>query len=340
MRFCLPTILVSVAMLAGCGTTKWSDTRRTATEQLLISDAMDRAVSQLDFRGIAGRQVFLDPTPLASVTDSAYLVSTLRQHMLASGCVLRDKREEADYIVEVRVGAVGTDRRELLFGLKATTIPDVIPVPGIPASLPDMPLATKTEQRAVAKIAVFAYNRKTGRPVWQSGVVPMESKAKDIWVLGAGPFQRGTIYDGMKFAGDKISIPLIYPGRKGHRTLGEVSVANEAYFAEPKEHEEQLADKGTRPKPAPATGSVVPAGHTEPVAPPAPKKTKPPDTPVLPKKTEPPPASPAPQIAKPPAPPSKPAAKQAPAAMAEPAALPPSPSGLPLPPSPLPPAAH
>ena len=51
MRFCLPVILACCAMSAGCGTTKWSDTSRTATEQLLISDAMDRAVSRIGFRG-------------------------------------------------------------------------------------------------------------------------------------------------------------------------------------------------------------------------------------------------------------------------------------------------
>lgn len=362
MRPRLTGILALAAILTGCGTTKWSDTRRTATEQLLISDAMDRAVSRLDFRAVAGKTVYLDSSPASGVTDSEYLTSALRQHMLASGCILKDKREEADYIVELRAGAIGTDRAELMIGVPATQLPEALPVPALPAALPEMTVAKRTEQRAVAKIAVFAYNRKTGRPVWQSGVVPAESKAKDIWVLGAGPFQRGTIYEGMKFAGDKISIPLIYPGKENGN--GDLAVASEAYFAEPLEDHQQLAEEDAEPKPAAAggkknqvaekakapgkSGPVVPAGHSEPAASGAPPKTEPPassppkkgNPPQAspPRKTEPPAPSPAAQIAKPEAPASAPAAPNPPAAgMEEPLPLPPSGPSSPLPPPGSPP---
>ena len=104
-------VLLLCGTWAGCGTTKWTDTRRTATEQLLISDAMDRAVSRLDFRALAGKKVYLDDAPLKGVTDAGYLTSSLRQHLLASGCTLKDKAPEADYLVEARAGAVGTDSR-------------------------------------------------------------------------------------------------------------------------------------------------------------------------------------------------------------------------------------
>ena len=187
------TFLIGMLLVfaVGCGTTRMTDTSRTATEQLLVSDAIDRAVSDLDFRALAGRTVYLDSTHLNSVTDHAYLVSSLRQHMLAAGCLLKNKREEADYIVEARAGAVGTDRNELMVGVPAVNLPTT--VPGLPSNIPEMPLIKRTEQRAVAKVAVFAYNAKTGRPVWQSGVMPIESKVKDTWVAGAGPFQKGHI---------------------------------------------------------------------------------------------------------------------------------------------------
>jgi len=269
--------------LCGCGTTKWTDTRRTATEQLLISDAMERAVARLDFRAVAGKKVYLDSKPLSGVTDSAYLISTLRQHMLASGCQLMD-RDTADYIAEVRAGAVGTDRSELTFGVPATQIPSMLPVPGLPPSLPEMPLATRTEQRAVVKIAVFCYNVHTGRPVWQSGIVPMESRAKDIWLLGAGPFQRGNIYEGTSFAGGRIKIPLVPLGEKKGSKQGLVSVADEAHFheseeqlaaaaaiakakAEAKAKAAALAGKKTSSRSPGSAKSVIPASHTAPASP-------------------------------------------------------------------------
>ena len=233
------SIVLSVVMLlaafAGCGTTKWTDTARTATEQLLITDSIDRAVSRLDMRALAGKKVYVDDTPAKSVTDSAYLASAIRQHVLASGAILKTNRDEADYILEVRAGAVGTDRHDLLFGIPATNLPTFGAMAGAPTQIPEIAIAKKTDQRGVAKISVFAYNKQTGRPVWQSGAVPVQSTTKALWVLGAGPFQRGTIHQGTTFAGTKLSIPLIDPvfGDQGGSTP--VAVADEAYFVEPKE---------------------------------------------------------------------------------------------------------
>jgi hypothetical protein len=56
---------------------------------------------------------------------------------------------------------------------------------------------------------VFAYERATGTPVWQSGSDIVASKARDLWVFGTGPFQRGNIYGGTKFAGDDLRVPLV-----------------------------------------------------------------------------------------------------------------------------------
>ncbi len=261
MRLHLAAILMCFACV-GCGTTKWTDTTRTATEQLLLSDSMERAVSRIDFRSIAGKKVFLDTTPIASTTDNAYLASLIRQHMLASGAILKEKREEADYIVELRAGAVGTDRHDLLFGVPALSLP-ATPLPGVPSQIPEIPLIKRTDQRAVSKISVFVYNRNTGRIVWQSGVVPEESRAKAVWFLGAGPFQRGSIYNGTKFAGDRLNIPLIDLNAALGTERSPVSVAEEAYFVEPR-NEQHTADKmGNNPQPAASEKSQGPAGASQ-----------------------------------------------------------------------------
>lgn len=222
-------VLALAALTAGCGTMRLSDTSRTATEQLLLSDAIDRVVSNFDLRALAGKQIYLDTTYLKNTVDADYLVSSLRQHALASGCILKAKLEEADYVVEIRAGSVGTDRHDVLFGVPATNVPATVFTSGVPAQVPELPLLKRTDQRAVAKIAMFAYNRETGRPIWQSGIVPVESSAKAVWVFGAGPFRRGHIHQGMDFAGEKLNIPLFRPGENKER----VPVASEAYFAEP-----------------------------------------------------------------------------------------------------------
>ncbi len=202
---------IVLVVLIGCGTTRRTDTSRTATEQLLLSDAIDRSVSRIDFGLLSGRDVFLDTTYLGTAVDKDYIVSTLRQHMLSCGCTLRDKKDDAQFVVEVRAGVVGTDRHDLLFGTPATTVSlgALSPLPGTPTMFPEIALAKRTDQMGVAKIGVFAYERATGTPVWQSGSDIVASKARDLWVFGTGPFQRGNIYGGTKFAGDDLSVPLI-----------------------------------------------------------------------------------------------------------------------------------
>ncbi len=333
MGYRLPGMLALLLMLSGCGSTKWTDTSRSATEQLLISDAMDRAVSRLDFRALAGKEVWVDTKPLQGVTDSNYLISSLRQHMLASGCILKGKENEAKYVVEVRSGGVGTDHHELVYGVPGVDIPATIPVAGagIPSSIPELKFITRTDKRAVVKLAVFAYNRETGRPVWQSGITPVDSTAKAFWIFGAGPFQRGDIYKGTAFAGDKLKIPLIDVG-KADSEGASVSVADEAYFLEPGEEppddalaaeadgEEKPPADGKQGKPAKA--EVIQAGHAQ-ASDLAPAKKPPPKKPPAgkPATTDPPaPAKPLPKAAPselpdkkpPPAPPSESTEKSSP----------------------------
>ncbi|HMP06937.1 MAG TPA: hypothetical protein PJ982_11340, partial [Lacipirellulaceae bacterium] len=74
----------------------------------------------------------------------------------------------------------------------------------MPAAIGEIQFAKRRNQRGVAKVAVFAYRRDTGEPVWQSGLVINKSTANDIWLFGAGPFQRGTIYDRTQFAGKRL----------------------------------------------------------------------------------------------------------------------------------------
>lgn len=251
----------ALCLQTGCGTTRWSDTQRTATEQLLVSDAVDRSISEIDFASISGRDVYLDARFINAQVDVNYITSTLRQHMLASGCVIKDKPEDAEWVVEVRTGAVGTNRADLLFGLPATNLPTA--AAGLPAtSIPEIPFVKRTAQQGVCKLALFCYDRSTGQPVWQSGVRQVASNAKDVWVFGAGPFQRGTIYDGTKFAGERFNVPLA--DGKRHGQPDRVWVTHEIKFADPKMFAKEPRDGKTaaaatdKPADAAKTASLPP----------------------------------------------------------------------------------
>ena len=200
--------------LTGCGTTK----TRVATEQLLMSDAVDEAVSRVDFRAMAGEKVYFDTQYVKNIkgfgfVNADYIISSLRQQIVAADCRLQDSKEDADFIIEARVGTLGTNGHEVVYGVPAsqslTTAASFVPnVPSLP-SIPELSLAKKDAQLGAAKIAVFAYDRETKRPVWQSGVAHAKSDAQDVWIMGAGPFQRGSIYNGTQFAGRALKVPKL-----------------------------------------------------------------------------------------------------------------------------------
>ena len=237
---CRVFALVMLPLLCGCGTTR----SRSATEQLLSSDAVDSAISQIDFRDLSGKKVFLDTKYLRTVkgvgfVNADYITSSLRQQMMAAELLLQDKLEEADYVVEARVGALGANSHEVTYGMPQNaalttainTAASMVPtMPAIPA-LPEISFAKKSDERASAKIIVFAYHRESKRAVWQSGVSQATSTAKDVWIFGAGPFQSGTIYDGPQFAGNKISLPFLKKRAKKNR-ISLVSYEEEVHFKE------------------------------------------------------------------------------------------------------------
>ena len=101
---------------------------------------MDRAISEIDFAALGNKSVYLDTRYIITALDQNYVISTLRQHMLASGCIIKDKAEDADYVVEVRAGSLGTNRQDLLFGIPATNLPTGGLLPMGSASIPEIAL--------------------------------------------------------------------------------------------------------------------------------------------------------------------------------------------------------
>lgn len=181
-----------------------------------MSDAVDHAISDIDFGAMSGKKVFFDSRYISNVkgvgfVNAEYIISSLRQQMIAADCRLQDEIDDADFIVEARVGALGTNGHEIVYGVPAnnglSAAADFMPnSPAVPA-IPELALAKKDANLGAAKVAVFAYERESRRPVWQSGISKAKSTAQDYWFFGAGPFQRGTVYDGTQFAGSRIRVP-------------------------------------------------------------------------------------------------------------------------------------
>jgi hypothetical protein len=189
---CLALLAIS---LAGCGVNK----SRLATEQLVVSDSVDRTVAAIDFSPISGQKVFFDTQYLEGLNMGAtgnvkYLISSLRQQMLAYDCRLQEKADTADYIVEARVGVLANDGHETTYGIPGSaalgTASMLMASPLAIPALPELSLGRRSDHAGTTKVGVFAYDRVTREPVWQAGVRKESSEARDTWLLGLGPYQK------------------------------------------------------------------------------------------------------------------------------------------------------
>lgn len=209
LPFQLLLLIIAPLFFAGCGTTK----TKAGTDQLLMSNAVDLTVGDLDFKSVAGEKVFLD-TQFINVkgygfVNSQYIVSSLRQQLIAHGCELLDAKGEADYVIEARVGALGTDSQTITYGIPGNNtignMASLIPnAPAIPV-IPEISIAKRDDTAGIAKISVFIYETKTKMPIWQSGVEYARSSSNDMWIFGAGPLQWGTVHGQTKFAGTPLN---------------------------------------------------------------------------------------------------------------------------------------
>lgn len=198
-----------VVLAVGCGTTR----SYTATEQLVMSDAVDRSIGRLDFRPLSGSKVYLDTSYLRHVkgegfVNAEYVTSALRQQIVAAGCLIQDANTEAEIIIEARIGTLGQDDHSVTFGVPETNVlaNAAAMIPGAPA-IPrtgELAFARREAREAAVKVAAFAYDRETRIPVWQSGVDNSVATATDTWVMGLGPFQGGSARGETKLAGSQL----------------------------------------------------------------------------------------------------------------------------------------
>jgi hypothetical protein len=156
----VPAIFLCAVLVAGCTTSRSTAPLRTASEQLLISAAADRAAAQLSLGIPKGTKIFVD-TRFFQGYDEGYAIAAIRTQMLKSGLMLVDDRNLAEAVVQVSSGALSTDQNSLLIGLPQLTVP-YIPA-GNSVTVPEIALFKQAEEKGVAKFVATGYDAKTGK---------------------------------------------------------------------------------------------------------------------------------------------------------------------------------
>lgn len=183
-------VLVATLLTGGCTTVKMTGTPRSGSEQLLLTGAWDSALCRVDFSPLAGAKVFLDPERI-TVVDKDWIITTIRRTMAEQGVAIENEKKNAQVIVEVAVGAYGTDERNTKSGL-----PQVGLVPSLSGasvvssnSTSSLTFSENNRQDAVVKAVMFAYEAKTGHIVWESGPMLDTEGLRDHFFFSSGPYR-------------------------------------------------------------------------------------------------------------------------------------------------------
>lgn len=208
------SLLALLALEGGCATVRVTDPTHSATEQFLLTGALQQAIQQLSMDGLRDQLVYLDSSylfpPLQAsmerelllqpALEHAFLLGELRAKLLREGVRLTPTREGATVIVEVRSGGVGIDRYEFLLGLPAATLGSAASSAAsstasvaTASATPELAILKTTKQRGFASVAIVAYRAKTGELVAQSGPFIGRTLREDYWIFGTGPRTVGNI---------------------------------------------------------------------------------------------------------------------------------------------------
>lgn len=183
----LTTLLVAGALLwtAGCASTATTNTARTAREQMLLSNAVDQSLAKVDFTPLYDQKVFLNEKYLECV-DKPYILGTLRHRIMLSGGHIVDKAEDAQIVMEVRSGGVGTDSTESFLGTPEIALPGML-------TIPEVRVAERKSQFGFAKIGLVLYDAESKKILGNGGVALAQSDDNNSYILGLGPIQNGSL---------------------------------------------------------------------------------------------------------------------------------------------------
>ncbi|HUR42162.1 MAG TPA: DUF6655 family protein [Verrucomicrobiae bacterium] len=173
--------LAAATTLAGCVTARQTDPPVTATEQLLISTAVDNAAAQLQLQFPPGSKVFVDAGYVdmdSTVIYPRYALASVRRRLLQLGAHLTTDRDKATVIVELRSGAQSVNDYRMLVGTPSFSLP--VPLAGN-LVIPEVPLFRLHEETGISKLALVAYDAE-GRLIGEAGPHFGEARRRH-WVV-------------------------------------------------------------------------------------------------------------------------------------------------------------
>jgi len=158
-------LAVALLAIAACSSSRKTQPEHSATEQLLVTNAVDKAVRQLRLPLPDGTRVYLRTDGIEG-DYAPYTKAAIREAIVEQGAYLTAERGDADTVIDVRAGALSSDEFETLVGMQSFEVP--IPLAGN-IETPEIAFYKRSERRGVAKVAATAYSADAGKHIASTG---------------------------------------------------------------------------------------------------------------------------------------------------------------------------
>jgi hypothetical protein len=167
--------LTSLLLLAGCATqaTDIFPTSPSATSQLLVFRALERAVARLDLAPLRDRRVRLEI--VSQLYDHKFAATYLETWLRTHGVKVRD--DEPDLRLQVFLLTLGTDHGQSFIGLPSFQVP-VLAIP-----IPEIAIFKWIRNRGRADLRAYAFDPKTADLVEWFPETTGRAKYDDFTVL-------------------------------------------------------------------------------------------------------------------------------------------------------------
>jgi len=149
----------------GCSFSRTITTPRSGWNQILATEAVDRALKQLDWPAVEGKTVYVQIGPPGDALDPVYLRRAVEVTLAEKGARIAGELEQADHVLSCLVGALGLDIGGRYLGLEGTNSGL------IPFTIPELMLYRRTRSEGFAKVEIALVDKTNGGIVHCSGPV-------------------------------------------------------------------------------------------------------------------------------------------------------------------------
>lgn len=170
----LALVVLLAAVAPGCSiTTPPPGGRLSSSQQILATEAVDRALARVEWPDIKKRKVFIDVAAPSGDQERSYLANTVAAEVAARGAILAPDLKSADTALLVNADAIGLEQNRTFVGLPA------VESALIPIGVPEITVYNSEREESYARIELVFADLKKGGVLARTGPLDSETWAQE-----------------------------------------------------------------------------------------------------------------------------------------------------------------